>query len=354
VYDLATNLDFDRYEPVVACGGNGQLIEMLHNAGIRTIRITSLQRDISLKSEWAFARELWRILRTEKPAVFHVNSSKAGGVGALLGRLARVPRVIFTAHGWAFNEDRPWWQKIIIKGLHWLTVRLAHHTIAVSKAMKTQMNWPGTQAKIAVINPGRTLGATFDRTDARARLVEQFPILTPYQNDTWLVCVAELHPIKRHTVLFEAIAALVFTHPTLRLICIGDGQLRNSLEHWVLEHGLEKHIFLVGSVLEAARFLKAFDAFVLASKSESYGYVLHEAGLAGVPIIATNVGGIPDIITNNVTGLLVAPDDVTAIKNAVSVYLSTPSPKDQFSQRLFHNLEKQNVVQMTKETVSKY
>ena len=107
VYDLVTTLDKSQFDVVVALGGNGILVEMLNHAGIRTIIIQSLARNISIKNELSFARELWNILRIEKPDVFHVNSSKAGGVGTFLGRLSRVPRIIFTAHGWAFNEDRP-------------------------------------------------------------------------------------------------------------------------------------------------------------------------------------------------------------------------------------------------------
>ena len=115
VYDLATTLDAEKFEVVVALGGKGPLASLLEHAGIRTITIESLTRDISIKNELRFTFELWKIIHTERPHILHVNSSKAGAVGTLLGRVAFVPRVLFTAHGWAFNEDRPWWQKIIIK-----------------------------------------------------------------------------------------------------------------------------------------------------------------------------------------------------------------------------------------------
>jgi len=134
VYDLATHLDQTKFEPVVALGGDGELVTLLDHAGVRVIRINSLTRDISLKKEKEFASELYKIIRIEKPDILHVNSSKAGGVGTALGRILRVPRIIFTAHGWAFNEERPWWQRMVIKFLHWVTVLLSHRTIAVSGA----------------------------------------------------------------------------------------------------------------------------------------------------------------------------------------------------------------------------
>jgi len=354
VYDLATNLDREKFEPVVALGGNGILADMLENAGIRVINIESLGRNISLKKEWAFARELWQILRVERPDVFHVNSSKAGGVGTLLGRLLRAPNVIFTAHGWAFNEDRPLWQKLITKFLHWITVLLSHRTIAVSSAIVKEMNWPGALRKMKIVNPGRTIGPMYQKIEAREKIMDFFPRLLPYQSDPWLVCVAELHPIKRHHILIEAISELVKNYPTLRLILIGDGELKSVIEKQIADADLTENIFVLGNITEAARFLKAFDMFVLASKSESYGYVLHEAGLAGVPIIATNVGGITDIIIDQQTGLLVPPDNVNALIIAINTLLTNPTQRVNYASTLQIELQKRTVTKMTRQTESLY
>ena len=354
VYDLATNLDREKFEPVVALGGNGILADMLENAGIRVINIESLGRNISLKKEWAFACELWQILRVERPDVFHVNSSKAGGVGTLLGRLLRAPNVIFTAHGWAFNEDRPLWQKLITKFLHWITVLLSHRTIAVSSAIVKEMNWPGALRKMKIVNPGRTIGPMYQKIEAREKIMDFFPRLLPYQSDPWLVCVAELHPIKRHHILIEAISELVKNYPTLRLILIGDGELKSVIEKQIANADLTENIFVLGNITEAARFLKAFDMFALASKSESYGYVLHEAGLAGVPIIATNVGGITDIIIDQQTGLLVPPDNVNALIIAINTLLTNPTQRVNYASTLQTELQKRTVTKMTRQTESLY
>jgi len=354
VYDLATNLDREKFEPVVALGGNGILADMLENAGIRVINIESLGRNISLKKEWAFACELWQILRVERPDVFHVNSSKAGGVGTLLGRLLRAPNVIFTAHGWAFNEDRPLWQKLITKFLHWITVLLSHRTIAVSSAIVKEMNWPGALRKMKIVNPGRTIGPMYQKIEAREKIMDFFPRLLPYQSDPWLVCVAELHPIKRHHILIEAISELVKNYPTLRLNLIGDGELKSVIEKQIANADLTENIFVLGNITEAARFLKAFDMFVLASKSESYGYVLHEAGLAGVPIIATNVGGITDIIIDQQTGLLVPPDNVNALIIAINTLLTNPTQRVNYASTLQIELQKRTVTKMTRQTESLY
>ena len=141
VFDLATSLNKEEYDVVVALGGTGRLVDELKNKKVRVIQLKSLERDISIFKEIKSAIELFKIIKSEKPNILHINSSKAGGLGALIGRILGVPKIIFTAHGWAFNEDRPWRQKISIKTLHWLTILLSHTTITVSET--TKRNVPG-------------------------------------------------------------------------------------------------------------------------------------------------------------------------------------------------------------------
>lgn len=355
VYDLATNLDTQQFEPLVAMGGTGVLCDMLKNAGIRTIELRELQNKSSLKQMLRAGTELRNILKQERPAILHLNSSVAGLIGAFIGHTARVPKIVFTAHGWAFNEDRPYFQRLIIKFLHWLTVLLSDQTIAVSRSIVTQMNWPGAERKMKIINPGRTIGVTYEPAEAKAALINFCPLLAPYEHDRWIVCIAELHPIKRHIILLEAFSNLE-TVPGMsaRLILIGDGQERQRIETYLATHGLEDRVILTGNITEAARFLKAFDLFVLASKSESYGYVLHEAGLAGVPVIATNVGGIPDIITNTKTGLLVPPDNSFALQTAMESLLNSPTTMNAYARALQTELQSRSVSKMCAQTQSLY
>ena len=350
VFDLATNMDIDKFEPVVALGGSGVLKEQLEHSGIKVIEIKSLGRDISVTKEIAFIRELWKILRREKPQILHVNSSKAGGVGCLLGRAAFIPKVIFTAHGWAFNEDRASWKKLIIKFFHWITVLLSHKTIAVSSAVVRQMNWPLAQKKMRIINPGRTIGAMYKREEARAKILDFCPRLLPYSTDDWIVCVAELHPIKRHNILIQSMKILIELNPQIRLICIGDGEERGNLEEQIAKLSLQNNVFILGQVTEAARFMKAFDLFVLASKSESYGYVVHEAGLAEVPIVVTKVGGIGDIVGNNNEGTLVAPDNCKTLSDALRDNLNNKNLAKTRASNLYKKLKGRDVKSMTEKT----
>jgi len=317
VHDLAVGLPKSEFEVKVASGGTGTLIDKLKDANIDVITIDSLQRDISLGKEWMAFWETVDIIRREQPDVLHINSSKAGVLGSLAGRLLGVPNIIFTSHGWAFNEDRPIWQKFILKKMHWFTVLLSHHTIAVSQELKRQMNWPFVNKKITVIHNGREIKNLLSREESRDNLIEKEPRLTPYKDDFWSLTIGELHPVKRHDAVIEVMKELVDKEPNTRHLIIGSGEEEQELKVLIAKENLSEHIFLLGSVDEASQYLKAADIFVLASRSEGMPYVLIEALLAGVPIVATRVGGIPEVIEDGVSGLLTPPLDNKALFKAI-------------------------------------
>lgn len=317
VFDLATRLPKDHFDIVVALGGDGVLITKLHEHNIKTISIPSLQRDISVTKELLAFREIARIIQTEQPDILHVNSSKAGGIGAFLGRLYRVPRILYTAHGWAFNEDRSWFYRCMVGFFHWVTIICSHTTICVSSALRAQMHWPWTTNKMVVIYNGRTTTTHLDREAARSVLLQKMPELTQYQHNLWGVSLGELHKVKRHDRVINATAELIERHPSYRHIIIGDGEEYAALQALVEKQNLTDHIFFAGHIDEAATILTAFDLFTLTSRSEAFGYAVLEAAQAGLPIVATNVGGVAEIITHEKEGLLVDPENQQALTCAI-------------------------------------
>lgn len=346
VYDIATHLDPSEFEPVVVLGGEGQLKAQLEHAHIRTISIPSLERDISLSKEFVVAKDLYQILRTERPHVLHVNSSKAGGIGALLGRLALVPKVYFTAHGWAFNEDRPIWQKLLIKFLHWLTILLAHQTIAVSRGTRLEMNWPLVDKKMVVIYPGRTIGVMYGKVEARQRIAAQISLLSNRPADLWVGTVGELHPTKQQAVGIKAVAKLTKDFPTLHYIIVGEGESRTHLEELIREFKLEHKVHLTGHIDDAARFLKSFDIFLLPSRSEAYPYSITEAGLAELPVVASDVGGIPDVIKTRESGVLFKSGDVEECERALRHLLEERSRRHQYGEALYETVANRSLDKM--------
>src|SRR3989338_2948675 len=106
VYDLATNLSKDQFEPIVAFGEYGRLQQLLNETKIETRRIPSLGRDIALVSDISSFFQILNCLWRVRHDVVHLNSSKAAALGALAARILFVPKIVFTVHGWPFKEDR--------------------------------------------------------------------------------------------------------------------------------------------------------------------------------------------------------------------------------------------------------
>lgn len=355
VFDLSVGLPKDKFEVVVALGGSGILIQKLLAENIRVLPISSLARDVNPWSDLTAFFELWEMFRKEKPDVVHLNSAKAGGVGALAGRLAGVPKIVFTAHGWAFNEERPLWQKPIIKLLSWITVVLSHKTIAVSEAVKNNTgDWPFIENKISVIKNGIKEPKFHPRETARQRIFAKANIHIP--EDAFVVgTIAELHKNKGLTYAIEAIAKLVPQNPNLYYFIIGGGEEKERLEALVGLSGLQGRVFLLGFVDDASRFLKAFDVFVLPSITEGLALVLFEAGLAKLPVVASRVGGIPEVIEDGKTGFLVTSRDPEAIAKAIQTLTADRALAERFGETLCERvLTEFSLARVLKDTISLY
>src|SRR3989339_798749 len=319
VYDLARELPQEKFEVVLVCGGAGALVEKLAATKIRTILVLSLVRDVSLFRDLASFFALWKLFRTERPNVVHLNSAKASGLGALAARFAGIPNIVFTAHGWAFNEDRSFFSRGAIKLLSWLTVMLAHKTIAVSAAVRHDtQSWPFISNKVTTVRNGIEGVSFLSREEAREKL--HLPL------DSFVVgTIAELHPNKGLAYAIEAVATLTSKNPDVYYIILGDGEEEARLNALVRARGLQGRVLLPGFVNDASRYLKALDCFLLPSIKEGLPYVILEAGLAALPVIATTVGGVPEIIEDQRTGILASPHNTTALAGALDQLIASPT-----------------------------
>lgn len=323
VYDLAVAFHQKNNEVAVAVGGNGELAQRLRDAGIEVISIPSLGRDIKLSDDVQSFFSLLAICKNFRPTVIHLNSSKIGGLGALAGRIynflyakkraTKSAHIVFTAHGWAFNEQRGVISKFILKVLYWITIVLSHRTIAVSYATARQVTtWPFLKNSISVVHNAVTQ-VHYKERDIAQKELSQFELPTSLKSWT-LGTIAELHPTKNLLHACKAFIAACIPHSSF--IIIGEGEKRKELEK-IAQDAPQHNIILAGHKSQAASYLKAFNAFILPSISEGLGYVLLEAGNAQLPVIATNVGGIPEIIENEITGILVSPHDISAMTAAI-------------------------------------
>lgn len=362
VYDLATNLPENDCEVEVMAGGNGPLIDKLVQAGIKASGDLPVGRDVNILEDIKVFFKLISLLRNRRPDVLHVNSSKIGGLGALAGRLTRVPHVIFTAHGWAFNENRSLISKIVIKALHWITIVLSHKTISVSESLYSQMmNWPFVSNKISVIRNGIKPEPAFSKLNARSELARINPqfgeILKNNKNLTVLGSVGELHHIKGYDFAFRAFHEILIHHPEKKIVYIifGTGEEKEYLEKLIQELNLNASVILFGYVPQASQYLKAFDIFLLPSLSEGFPYIGLEAGLAGLPIVASAVGGIPEIIDDMQSGVLIQPRKSREIRHAIEFYMTHKKMQKEYGAAIHQKiLQSFSIEQMVSETIKVY
>lgn len=344
VHDLATNLP-ETYESVVAAGDHGLLFSKLHLQKVRTICVPGLARDISLVSDVIGLWELCRLFRQERPHVVHLNSSKAGFLGAIAARLMGVRHIVFTVHGWPFNEPVSYLSKFIRWGATLVTILLVHRTIAVSH-FGTLLSPLGLKTK--TIHNGIQPIDFLSREEARRELCARAGI----SEDSFIFgSIAELHVNKGFDILIEA----TYLVDDVQVIVIGEGEERPPLEQLIKELKLEDRIHLIGFIDNAARYLKAFDAFVLPSRTEALGYVLLEAGMAEIPVIASAVGGIPEIIEDQVSGDLFHAFNDLALAESMEEFKSSPNTIRHYADALKAHVERNfNLHTMIDKTVAMY
>jgi glycosyltransferase involved in cell wall biosynthesis len=281
VFDLATSLPKEEFEVAVAYGQPGRLGDELQKHNLKTHLIHSLQRDVSVGADIKSFFELLRLFKKEKPDVVHLNSSKAGGVGALAARMAGVPKIIFTAHGWPFWESR----NIVRRGAMWvasyLTALLSSVVICISNYDLYQVRtMPGVRA-VRIYN-----GVAPLELGTGERVRNAFPSGVHITGT-----IGELNKNKNQIALIEQAKQ----NPNLHVAIVGEGELHGFLESKIKEYGLGERVKLLGFILQNDA-LKGFDEFALPSIKEGLPYVLLDAKMAGLPIVANRVGGVGEIL----------------------------------------------------------
>ncbi|MEI8328231.1 MAG: glycosyltransferase family 4 protein [Candidatus Taylorbacteria bacterium] len=336
VFDLATAMKDKGHDVWVAVGGNGILMDKLEKAGIYTFSIATLGRDISPGKDAGSFKELFTIIKNKRPDILHLHSPKAAGLGALAGRLLRVKKIITTVHGWTWNESRPFYERAPIAFFSWITMLLSSTTILLSEKDRSQaLYFPWVKNKLTLIPLG-IKPPTFMSVDGAKQFISKLigMELGEYNKKTVIGCIAELHPNKGLPYLVEAMSVVVEQRTNAIIVILGDDQEKDSLQLAIKERNLEKHIFLGGFVDNASDYLKAFAVFVLPSIKEGLPYTILEAGCASLPVVATTVGGIPEIVEDMKSGILIQSKNSRELSHALSFMIEHPDERKKYGTAL--------------------
>jgi len=321
VINLNTGLDPARFESILVTGtenpGEGTLLDLAVERGIRPVVIPQIVAEATLKPRDLKALiSLYRLMRQERPHIVHTHTAKAGFVGRLAARLAGVPVVVHTYHGHVlhsyYSPTKTRLLRRMERGLGVLTDRI----IAVSEQVRSDLvdyRVAGAE-KISVVPLGFDLKPFLDSAMQRGRFRRELCL----SNGAPLVgIVGRIFPIKNHRLFLDAAARIAAEEKAARFVVVGDGTLRQEMEEHANALGIADRVIFTGWRRDLPRIYADLDALVVSSNNEGTPVSAIEAMAAGCPVVATRVGGLPDLIRDGETGSLVPRGDAPALAAAV-------------------------------------
>lgn len=359
VLDLALGMKERGHDVFVAVGkieneGDKWLHQELASGGIKKenlLEIKNLQREVNPLLDLKAWKEVVEVYKKIAPEVVHLHSSKAGVVGGLAslvfnlvslfktpsnsplvrGRIAQKVRTVYTVHGFVFLEPLSKIKKLIFILLEFISSLCRDFTILISPvdvaAGKKFLVLRGSSFKI--IYNGLTekiKESMLGREEARKYLIEKIPP-TPYGKMSAPIVgtISNLYKTKGLEYLIDAAKKVVEEKSNTIFVVLGfgDENYQNELLYRVKKKGLENNFFFLGKTPQAYKYLKGLDLFTLTSVKEGLPYTLIEARMAGVPILASAVGGIPEMAKNFEIDLVEAKN-VEQIAGKVLGYLTLP------------------------------
>lgn len=308
VYSLATALK-EHFHITVACGPGGELISRLSSAGIDTVIIPALRRNPHLLYDPFALWQIYRLLKSKAFDIIHAHSTKAGLLGRLAAYRARVPNILFTAHGWPFAgiHNRLYQRSLIF--MERVLAKLTTRIICVS-------DYDRQNAVRCHVAPHEKLVHIYNGLDPRPFLEidrERSRAALGLKGAQVVTMVSRLAPPKDPFTLLAAGALLCERYPNLRLLLVGGGPWQDRVYVEARRLHLTDRVLLLGIRSDVPEILAASDIFVLSSQWEGAPLGIIEAMMAGLPVIATRVGGIPELVEEGVTGFLIPPRDASAL-----------------------------------------
>jgi len=351
----------NHYEIVVAAGPRGDdkagLLSFLEKKGINTRHLKHLKRGINPLFDFLGLIEIRKLIKKEKPDTIFLCSSKAGVLGSLAARIsfrvnprnylrksAKSPKVIYRVGGWVFNDPRSSLSRAFYKFIEkfsakWKDIIIFNSEHDRKQAIELKIK---SKKKLLTIYNGIDIKKLdfLLREKARKELLKKIPD-SKFQilNSIIIGTIANLYPAKGLEYLIEASYKLQATSYKLIFIVIGEGREREKLENLIEKYHLEKNFFLPGAIPDAYKYLKAFDIFVLSSVKEGFPWTILEAMAAEVPIVATKVGGVPEIIQNNQSGIIIEPKNLKQLAEAIKKLIKNPELKNKLSREARKTVE---------------
>lgn len=332
---LTRGLQNEHFRSLLVSGqegpNEGSFLELAERYGVRPLLIEELGREVSLANDLAAVKRLYRLMRRVRPHIVHTHMAKAGTTARLAARLAGVPIVLHTYHGHVFHSYFSPAKTAVFLNIERLLGLFTDRIIAVGEKQRQELIGYRVAAprKIMAIPLGLPLEAMLDAERERGRLRAELGLNGTHQ---LVGIVARLVPIKAHEVFLNAAVEVHKQRPNTRFVIVGDGERRAELEALTRELGLGDAVRFLGWRRDMRTIYADLDVVALSSLNEGSPVAIIEAMAAARPVVATNVGGVSEVVADGESGLLVRPRDAKALARAILALLEDPSGAERMGQ----------------------
>lgn len=319
-----------RYTNILVAGVEGKeegsMDFLAEQHSVKPLILKGLGREISILDDLKTLWRLYRLFRKERPDIVETHTAKAGAVGRLAAWLAGVPIRIHFFHGHVlygyFGRFLTWVFKMIERA----NALITHRIVACSEKVRQDLIHfrVASPNKIVTIPYGFELDQFVQAADHPGSVRAEFGVASSVKV---VGIVARLVPIKGHEIFLEAARRLVEKMPgtDMEFWIVGDGELRESIKSKVAELGLTEKVRFLAWRKDMEAVYADLDALALTSFNEGLPLVIIEAMAAGRPVVATNVGGVAEMVLSGETGFVVSVGDSEAVADALAQILSDPN-----------------------------
>lgn len=284
---------------------------------IDNVEMINICREISFKKDLLSCYNIYKYAKKNKPDLIYLHSSKAGVLGRIVGAILRIP-CIYNPHGWAFNMDTNKRKKRMYILIEKIFSKLTYKIIAISdyeKEIAIKYN-VSDENKITVINNGVDIERYYGSKE-KYNLKEVKKEIGIPEESFVVGMVARLTVGKGPDTFLSIAKKLLDRYDDVYFVMVGDGEEYSNVIKLIKELNLEDRVRITGWVNDSYKFISIFDIALLTTRWEGFGLALTEYMVSKKPVIASNVGAVPNVIRNNKDGVLVEVDDVNGFYDAI-------------------------------------
>ena len=308
-------LDKEKYDISLCCNLDGELVERAKKVeAVKLFDIPFLGREVSPYRDIRAFLSLYKLFKEEDFTIIHTHSSKAGLLARLAAVLNKTPIVIHTIHGFAFNDFMNGLKKNFFIYLEKLLAKWTDVLITVSNLNKKKI----IDLNIAHENKIKNIYSGIDLSLFTNKRNDEFRKELNLENDHLLLgSVGRLSNQKDPITMIDAFGIISKPFPNAHLALVGDGELKGKILEKIDQLKLNDRIHLTGNKNNPWSVYHSMDLFIMSSIYEGLGRSITEALSCGVPVVCTDVEGVPEIVRDNITGILVRPKDSNKLADAI-------------------------------------